>query len=137
MAPNHAILSIGTNHTDRDSRIAEAIQWLSGTFRVRSCSEVYEMPAINGTDRPYLNAVAAIDTDTCLPELIDLLKRYETQCGRTPHSKTEGVIPIDIDVIIWNGTIMRPREFAYDYFTKGYRQLSEATKCNAPVLSDR
>ena len=137
MALNHAILSIGTNHPDRDSRITDAIQWLTGTFRVQSCSEVYEMPAINGTDRPYLNAVAAIATDTCLPEFIDLLKCYEAQCGRTPQSKAAGVIPIDIDVIIWNDTIMRPREFAYDYFTKGYGQLSEATKCNALVLNER
>lgn len=134
---NNAIISIGCNKSDRLTRIDNAIRWLKDNFNQCLCSQVYEMPAINGIDRPYLNSVIQISTDKDIQELTALFKNYEIICGRTSRSKAEGIIPLDIDIIIWNDTIVRPKEYAFEYFMKGYVQLLEAVRCNGPSLNER
>ena len=117
--------------------MANTIGWLTDTFSDLRCSEIYEMPAINGIDSPYLNAVIELTSDMNFYELTKIFKNHEADCGRTLQSKAEGIIPMDIDIIIWNGKIMRPREYSFEYFAKGYRQLAGSTKCNAPSLNER
>lgn len=120
---NNAILSIGSNMGDRHSNLRNAIQWLQSISDTIRCSDIYEMPAINGRDNAYLNAVLEIGSSHDLSHLTSLIKEYEARCGRTPLSKQSGQISIDIDIIIWNGHMVRPREFSFEFFSKGYHQL--------------
>lgn len=69
------------------------VRWLKSCFDSVTVSDIYEMNAINGTDAPYLNAVAMASTDMTPDEVISLLKRWELHCGRTPASKSTGIIP--------------------------------------------
>ena len=45
-----------------------------------------------------------------LPALSSLLKETEKACGRTPESKSTGLIPIDIDLLQYDGTILKPED---------------------------
>ena len=50
-------------------------------------------------------------------------KKWEKQCGRDEEAKKHGIVPIDLDIVIWNDTVLRPKELSRDYFITGYRQI--------------
>ena len=122
---NAVVLSIGSNSADREDQMTNCIAWLRGIAILSKLSSVYNSPASNGKDPDYLNAVAEITTALTHPELTKLLKDYERQCGRTPQSKSLGSIPIDIDIVMWNGEVLRPKDFAQYYFAKGWNEINK------------
>ena len=122
---NAVVLSIGSNSADREAQMTNCIAWLRGIATPTKLSSVYNSPASNGKDPDYLNAVAEIATALTHPELTKMLKDYERQCGRTPQSKALGSIPIDIDIVMWNGNVLRPKDFAQYYFAKGWDEINK------------
>ena len=122
---NAVVLSIGSNSADRDAQMTNCIAWLRDNATLTKLSSVYNSPASNGKDPDYLNAVAEITSTLTQPELKRLLKDYERQCGRTPQSKALGSIPIDIDIVMWNGNVLRQKDFAQYYFAKGWDEINK------------
>lgn len=122
---NAVVLSIGSNSADRDAQMTNCIAWLRDNATLTKLSSVYNSPASNGKDPDYLNAVAEIATALTHPELTKMLKDYERQCGRTPQSKALGSIPVDIDIVMWNGNVLRPKDFAQHYFAKGWNEINK------------
>lgn len=122
-----AVLSIGSNAPNRHDMMACCKQWLEHTFELTAFASAYSTPAINGKDADYLNTVAVITTTLPMAELSAVLKDYEKQCGRTPESKLLGVIPIDLDIVLWNSTVVRPNDYKQEYFQKGWREIASKT----------
>lgn len=122
---NAVVLSIGSNSADREAQMTNCIAWLRGIATLTKLSSVYNSLASNGKDPDYLNAVAEIATALTHPELNKLLKDYERQCGRTTQSKALGSIPIDIDIVMWNGEVLRQKDFAQYYFAKGWNEINK------------
>jgi 7,8-dihydro-6-hydroxymethylpterin-pyrophosphokinase len=60
-----------------------------------------------------------MDYDT----VVKFLKDWEAECGRTQVDTLEGIIPIDLDLVIWDEHIKRPKDFERHYFNLGYREL--------------
>ena len=120
---NKFILSLGSNSDDRQSQMDLAFSHLKSVFDKVESSEIYETEALNGKDAPYLNSVIVGYTNMSYDETVDYMKQWEKNCGRTSESKLKGIIPIDIDVVVWNETIVRPKDFEMSYFTRGYQQL--------------
>ncbi len=125
---NTFIIAIGSNSRDRQWQMEQAIERLKEKFKNESVSSIYECSADNGKDAPYLNAVMVASTSMSLEETNSYLKQWEVLCGRTPASKLEGVIPIDLDIIVWNNEIIRQKEFNKPYFARGYHELIAAEK---------
>lgn len=122
---NAVVLSIGSNSADREAQMTNCIAWLRDNATLTKLSSVYNSPASNGKDPDYLNAVAEIATTLTHSKLTKLLKDYERQCGRTPQSKALGSIPIDIDIVMWNGEVLRQKDFAQYYFAKGWNEINK------------
>lgn len=120
---NSLILSIGTNSADREWQMSQAIKRMKQLFKKTVVSDIYEVPAHNGVDAPYLNAVLVATTSMALEETNGLLKQWEALCGRTPASKLQGVIPIDIDVVVWNDEVLRPVDYSRSYVSLGISRL--------------
>lgn len=121
------VLGIGSNSPDAEENVRKAVGMLRGTFSRLQVSSVY--PTLPEGDaspgRNYFNAVAAAETVMSLPELECFLKAYESANGRTAESKAAGLIPIDIDIVIYDGEILRSAELFRNYFRKGYEELTE------------
>ena len=98
--PVSCTIGLGSNAPDREAQINRAIDFLRGYLSKCSVSSIYESAAINGTDSSYLNAVVH---------------------GRS--SKEKGVVPIDLDLVIYDMRILRPKDFERHYFNIGYREL--------------
>lgn len=117
------IVSIGSNSSDREWQISHAVEWLKEKFRDIKQSSVYETRALDGSDVKYLNTVVRASTSKDAEEVVAMTKQYEVICGRTPASREQGIVPVDIDVVVWNDEIVRKEEFGYPYFSRGYYEL--------------
>lgn len=120
---NRFVLGVGSNSSDRQWQMENAVKWIKEKFSNVKASSLYETRAANGRDENYLNLVLRADCNMSLEKTIELLKQYETICGRTPASKMVGVIPMDLDIVVWNGNVIRPDELDYPYFSRGYHEL--------------
>lgn len=122
------VISLGSNSHDRQSQMDFAIRHLKSILKNVLVSSIYETPAINGKDAPYFNAVAFAETDLSIEETTALMKQWEQSCGRTSESKQQGIIPIDLDIVVWDNKIIKERDFIMPYFTKGYKQIVVSDK---------
>lgn len=116
-------IGLGSNTPDATKQMSDAIDWLMTQFDEVASSDVYSTPPLSGIGPDYLNAVATGLTAMSNDQLNLLLKDYERQAGRTPQSKISGQVPIDLDIVVWDGTVMREKDFSYDFFQRGYRQV--------------
>lgn len=123
---NTLILSIGANSPDREWQMTHAIKRMKQIFKKTVISDIYEVPAHNGIDAPYLNAVMIASTLMSMEEVVAVLKQWETVCGRTPASKQQGVIPIDLDIVVWNEDVVRPIDYSREYVSRGIAHLLTA-----------
>lgn len=99
----------------------DTLRCIDGSLTV---SPAYKTQAISQRPVPdYLNAVARIRTTDTYEAFHARMKEIETQQGRTPLSKQTGIIPIDIDIVVWNDEVMRPRDLQHEYMQKGLRML--------------
>lgn len=119
---NRIVVSVGSNSLDREEQMQKALEWLARELTDVFASEVYETPAFGGGD-PYLNAVLAGNTTESHDALNARLKDYELQSGRTPEVRSRGIVPIDIDIVIFDDKVLRPSDFARDFFRIGFEQL--------------
>ena len=122
---NRYVISIGSNSADRDIQLAKAINWLSSIAKSIKASSVYCTESINHVDNEYMNAVAVCESEHSHNDLNDMLKQYEINCGRSKESKLNGVIPIDLDIVIALGNVVRPGDFDRQYFQIGWNQIKK------------
>lgn len=123
--PVNVVLALGSNCGDRRKNIHEAIRWLEGQLSLMTVSDIYETPAEGKTAGGcnYVNAVAA---GLCLMDPEDLnrrLKEYEFLSGRDEKCRACGDVPIDIDIVVVNGVVIRQRDFDSLYFRIGYSSI--------------
>ena len=93
-------LSFGSN-IDRESNIRSGLQALADRFGEVSLSPVYESEAVGFDGEPFLNLVAAIDTQLPVGELSDLLRAIESAHGRVRGEKKFASRTLDIDILTY------------------------------------
>ena len=87
---NRFYIGLGSNSGDRDEYMTRALQGFSS---------LYETPPWGVTNqRPFLNAVVAIDTDLKGEALLQRCRTIEAELGRVRHCKW-GARTIDLDLL--------------------------------------
>lgn len=127
---NRVVLSLGSNFNPEEN-IGCAAEKLRILFDTVCFSEaVYTAPIGDyPADRPFLNQVVIAYTRmSTAEELKALLKEIETTLGRNENSKAVGLIPIDIDLLQWNTTVLKPADMEREYILSGL--LSLERKCD-------
>lgn len=114
---------MGSNVDDRMARVAAAMTWIQSILQCTVCSGIYETDDFHPTGRKYCNAVIAGDTALSQDEIDAAAGLYELNAGRDVAARRRGDVPIDIDLVIWNGTVLRQRDMEREYFLRGYREL--------------
>lgn len=114
-----AVLGIGSNVADAVYRIRKSLELLSASgCRILCCSDIYQVAS------PYFNLVAKVSVPVGYDDFLGLTKRLESLLGRLPHCKGDKVVPVDIDVVMFDGLTMRPADFEAPYFTRGYGSIT-------------
>lgn len=119
-----AVISVGSNSDDRSQRVELAIEFLREILRDTHVSSIYETEDFHHNNKaPYTNAVVVGKTVISQDALNLSLKEFEQHAGRDEKARTEGHVPIDLDIVIWGGRIIRNNDFERPYFNIGYREL--------------
>ncbi len=63
----------------------------------------------------FLNQAIKISSDEYYADTVKFFKHIEQILGRTPESKDNGLIPIDIDFVFWNNNAMRNDYDKWDF----------------------
>ncbi|KAG8699516.1 trifunctional dihydropteroate synthetase [Ceratobasidium sp. 423] len=102
-----AILALGSNIGDRFVNIEKGLQALEKAgVKVVDTSYLYETKAMYHEDQAsFINGVCAISTSLNPTELITLLKRVETEVGRTPTFRN-GPRVVDLDILFYDDLLV-------------------------------
>jgi 2-amino-4-hydroxy-6-hydroxymethyldihydropteridine diphosphokinase len=123
---NKTVLCIGSNTPNRNDIIERVIRRLKDIMSAMQQSSVYECESHSGIGNPYFNTVVKCDTTLTYEQVLALTKDMEKEMGRTPESKRVGVMPLDIDIVLWNGEVIHPQDFNLYHFRHGYEEFFQA-----------
>ena len=103
----------------------EAVRFLSSLGTIVRQSDFYDSEAelVAGAPR-YTNAVLRLSTGIPLHSFLPRCKEWESSL-RSGAKSPDGVVAIDIDIVVWDSEILRPSDFTRRYFTKGYQEICD------------
>lgn len=120
---NKYFISIGSNCPKGDVNVAAAISFISTILVECDFSDIYSTPSISvGDNSTYFNAVGCGWSELDTLNMQMKLKEWEISQGRNHSDKSKNVV-IDLDLVIANQDVLRPKDFAREYFQIGYKQL--------------
>lgn len=106
----------------------EACRQLEQLFpAIRWSTATYTRPIHCIQNTPFLNRIGLASTPLSPDELRNRFKQLEKDLGRTPDSKQAGIIPMDIDLLLWNDCTLKPEDMQQDYIQKGIEEIKKAS----------
>lgn len=116
MTLHKALISAGSNLPGKRGKLADACRGIAARCHHCRISQVVESADITGRGAPYANVALEITTPLTQDALEALLRDLETQGGRTPGSKTCGVMPLDLDLVQYDGRTVSLSDCDAPYF---------------------
>ena len=105
---NTAIVGIGSN-IEPEENISLALALLKKYHSVLSESEIVFTKPIGYLNQPdFHNGAVLLHTQMSFETLKSWLKGIENRLGRRRTSNKNGPRTIDLDIVIWNGTVVDP-----------------------------
>ena len=124
MNQHTCILCLGSNFY-RIAHMAYAQRELKKHFPAIRFSEEMETEAIGSRFlSPFSNQVASFETTLSSEEVRAILKQIERDLGRLPEEKSQGVIRIDIDLLMYDDCVLKPADLERDFVVEGLKSLS-------------
>ncbi len=131
---NTATICLGSNAIDAAAHVGRAVAFLSGFVIIESDSGPYPSdPETNPTAPTYTNRILQIRTENTLEELHRNCKTYETDI-RNRYIE-DGRVTVDIDIVMFNSSILRMQDYNSAYFRKGLQFIS--AEQHTPLYEDR
>jgi 2-amino-4-hydroxy-6-hydroxymethyldihydropteridine diphosphokinase len=104
---NHCIISISSNY-QAEKLLIKAIELLHVNFPSILFSEKVETePMGKGYTSNFFNLAAVFECPDSFEQLNAQFKKMEMEFGRTAELKLQKIVPLDIDIILWNNEVVR------------------------------
>ena len=124
MNQHTCFLCLGSNFY-RIAHMAYAQRELKKHFPAIRFSEEMETEAIGSRFlSPFSNQVASFETKLSAEEVKVILKQIEHDLGRRPEEKSQGVIRIDIDLLMYDDCVLKPQDMERDFVIEGLKSLT-------------
>ena len=121
--PQIVYLSLGSNVGDREAQLRDAVARLGAAGRVVALSSVYETEPVELTGQPwFLNCAVALETEKSPGELMTAILDIEQEMGRRRVLR-KGPRSIDIDILLFGGTIMDSTELTIPHPAMHHRRF--------------
>lgn len=118
---NDCIIGIGSN-IRAELNIQEMLQLLTKDVEIVQVSKMIQTKPIGiANQSDYTNGAVLIRTELDLEALTSYLKQLEIRMGRDRGQTKYGPRNIDLDILIWNNTVVDP-----DYYTRDFLRSSAA-----------
>ncbi|MCM1067206.1 MAG: 2-amino-4-hydroxy-6-hydroxymethyldihydropteridine diphosphokinase [Muribaculaceae bacterium] len=132
---SRAIICMGANGADAEVQIARALDVVQNLGEIAVATPPYRSEAEFARDAaPYLNQIVILDSVLALDSVQSLTKDYQTRCRA--EADIAPLVAIDIDIVAWNGTVLRPADMASRYFRKGWAMLHHGAQEFGELLPD-
>ena len=115
MDEHHCLLCMGSN-TNRYAQLSVAREALRTTFPDIHFGEMMETEAFS-------NQPAKFSTTLSPDSVRDLFKELERRSGRIPEDKAQGVVKLDIDLLVFDNKILKPEDMEREYIRRGMSVL--------------
>lgn len=123
-----AIITLGSNLPCRADILRDTIARLRAVVTVEASSGIYDADDDTGRGPVYANEVLAVATSLPMEAMAQYARGLEAAAGRTAESKAMALMPLDIDIVVWDDTIVKPYDITRHYFTRGYAAIRNAIK---------
>lgn len=120
-----AVISLGSNLPCAADILDDTCSRIAAVADIMRASGCYFGPDDTGRGPRYANEVLEIATGLSPDGFREFARGLEAAAGRTPESKQLALMPLDIDVVIWDGVVVNACDRARAYFIKGYSMISE------------
>jgi len=128
---NTAIVMLGSN-INGEENLERAKQRLSDFFEILDESSVLvTAPVGKKYKADFHNQAIKILSDDTAKEIAKHFKHIENEMGRSAQTNVQGIVPIDIDLIFWNGEQKRADYDKFDFV----RKCVDEIKNNAELIS--
>jgi GTP cyclohydrolase-4 len=109
-------VGIGSNLGDRQGNILAALQRLRARAQIVAVSSFFESAAAHGAEGPaYLNIAAALRSELDAESFKRFSRDVELAVGRARGTRRLAPRPIDVDLLIFDGTVVQPHLDARPY----------------------
>ncbi len=125
MEENCVIIGMGSN-IDPYVNFSEAIRRLRKLFTVCALSPVRLTKPIGIIDQPdFINSALLLKTSMNQEDVELIMKKIEDDMGRDRTAPKFGPRNIDLDVVIWNGTVVDDDYYQRDFLQEAVEELKE------------
>ena len=117
------LLCLGSN-LDGATRLSAARSALRSHFPDIRFSEELVTEAIgSGFLSPFHNQVARLETPQDAESIRTLLKSIEQAQGRLPEDKAQGIVKLDIDLLMIDDQVLKPKDMEREFVKQGMEKL--------------
>ena len=117
------LLCLGSN-LDGAIRLSAARSALRSHFPDIRVSEELVTEAIgSGFLSPFHNQVARFETPQDAESIRTLLKSIEQAQGRLPEDKAQGIVKLDIDLLMIDDQVLKPKDMEREFVKQGMEEL--------------
>lgn len=127
---NTAILMLGTNIDQENLTLAK--ERISEFYEILDQSIILKTSPVGKKYKTdFYNQAIKILSDDTAKETAHHLKHIENEMGRSAVTSQKGEVPIDLDLIMWNGEIKRSDYEKYSFV----RKCVDEIKDNPEIIS--
>ena len=117
------ILCLGSN-LDAATRLSAARNALLSHFPNICFSQEIVTEAIgSGFLSPFHNQVARLTTPLDAESVRTILKGIEKAQGRLPEDKANGIVKLDIDLLVYNNCVLKQKDMEREFVKKGLEEI--------------
>lgn len=122
---NTFIISMGSNE-NRAENMSRCRYLLSKDYPEVVFSEMISTEPYGETyHSDFYNQLALINSEDSELIVAEKLKRIESEIGRRAEEKSQGVIKIDVDLLVVNGQIIKSEDFERPYISSLFDNLNK------------
>lgn len=132
MNEHQCLLCMGSNADSSAHHLSDARMSLQASFPDIRFGRLMETQAIgSGFHSPFRNQLARFSTALSADSLHRLFKELERRSGRLPEDKPAGIVKLDIDLLVYDGEVLKPEDMEREYVRLGLKELQGVP---APVI---
>ena len=125
MTMHTCLLCLGSN-LDASTRLSAARSALLSHFtHIRFSEEMVTEAIGSGFLSPFHNQVASLETSLSAEQVRVILKNIEQGQGRLPEDKTQGIVKLDIDLLVYDDDVLKPKDLEREFVKIGLEELEK------------
>lgn len=85
--------------------------------------QMQTVPIRMNTPHLFENQLGCFTTSRNAEEVISFFKKIESNCGRKPEDKEQGIVILDLDLLMYDEEVLKPEDMQRPYVIKGLKAL--------------